>query len=390
MWGDGESITSSRGGPAVASVRKRTRDGRVSWEVRYVGLDRRQRSRTFRRKVDAEAFRAEVKVQVDQKRWTDPALGRTPVEVWAREWQAGRVDLRPSTRARDKRLLDDHVMLTFGRRQLAEVDQPSVRRWVAELSARGLAPATVAKAYQVLAGLMAAAVDAGLIAASPCRRVPLPRIERDEQRYLGPAEVGRLVDAIDDRYRALVLVAAYGGLRIGELAGLRRRRVDLLRGTVEVAEIAVEVEGRLIVGPPKTRASRRTVGLPRAVVEALDDHLAGVDPDPGALVFTAPQGGPLRLSAFRARVWRPAVAAAGLDGLRIHDLRHTAVALWIAAGASPREVATRAGHTSTRVVLDVYGHLYPESDATLRGRLDDLIAAAEPPPEGAVLPLDRG
>ena len=83
------------------------------------------------------------------------------------------------------------------------------------------------------------------------------------------------------------------------------------------------------------------------------------------------------------------LVAEDLSAGGIHDLRHTAVALWIAAGASPREVATRAGHTSTRVVLDVYGHLYPESDATLRGRLDDLIAAAEPSPEGAVLPLDR-
>jgi integrase len=375
---------------AVASIRKRTRAGRVSWEVRYTGSDRKQRSRTFRRKVDATAFVHQVEVDLQQARWTDPALGRMPVEAWAREWQASRVDLRPSTRARDARLLADHVLPTFGKRRLVDVGQPDVRRWVASLTARGLAPATVQKSYQVMAGLMGAAVDAGLIAASPCRRVPLPRIEREEMRFLTPAEVGRLADAIDPRYRALVLLAAYGGLRIGELAALRRHRVDLLRGTVTVAETLAEVEGHVSTGAPKTRASRRTVGLPRAVVEALADHLAGVDPAPDALVFTAPAGGPLRVSAWRARQWRPAVAAAGLDGLRIHDLRHTAVALWIAAGASPREVATRAGHTSTRVVLDVYGHLYPESDATLRGRLDDLIAAAEPPPEGAVLPLDRG
>jgi integrase len=88
-------------------------------------------------------------------------------------------------------------------------------------------------------------------------------------RFLTPAEIARLADAIRSRYRALVLVGAYGGLRIGELAGLRRSRVDLLRGTVEVAEIVTEVGGRLRVGPPKTRASRRTVGLPRAVVEEL-------------------------------------------------------------------------------------------------------------------------
>src|SRR5918995_2373336 len=99
--------------------------------------------------------------------------------------------------------------------------------------------------------------------------------------------------------------------------------------------------------------------------------LAGRD-DPEAFVFSAPQGGPLRVTAFRARVWRPATRATGLDGLRIHDLRHTAVALWIAAGANPKEVAARAGHTSVSFTLDRYGHLYPDADQALRDRLDAL------------------
>jgi integrase len=93
-------------------------------------------------------------------------------------------------------------------------------------------------------------------------------------------------------------------------------------------------------------------------------------------VFRAPAGGPLRINGFRGRVWLPATTAAGLPGLRIHDLRHTAVALWIAAGASPKEVAARAGHTSVSFVLDRYGHLFPESDAALRDRLDLLFRGA--------------
>jgi integrase len=103
-------------------------------------------------------------------------------------------------------------------------------------------------------------------------------------------------------------------------------------------------------------------------------------------VFTAPQGGTLRIVAFRNRIWRPATDAAGLAGLRIHDLRHTAVALWIAAGASPKEVAARAGHTSVSFTLDRYGHLYPEADTRLRDRLDRLHATTRPP-EGVVVDL---
>jgi integrase len=177
-------------------------------------------------------------------------------------------------------------------------------------------------------------------------------------------------------YRALVLLGAYGGLRIGEMAGLRRGRVDLDHAMVEVVEIVTEVSGYLHFGPPKTRSGYRRVGLPRVVVDALAEQLAR----PGSaddLVFVGPQGGTLRLSGFRHRIWRPATRAAGLDGLRIHDLRHTAVALWIAAGANPKEVAARAGHTSVSFTLDRYGHLYPDADQALRDRLDALHALSQ-------------
>jgi integrase len=376
----------------MATTRKRVRNGRQTWEVRWYDPDRRLRGKTFKRKVDAERFRASVEVDKLAGTYADPAAGKTPLAAWAQQWQATTVHLRPSTRARDAMLLERFILPRFGRRQLAAIGQLDVRAWVADLTAQGLAPATVAKCYQTLGKIMAAAVDAGLLARSPCRAIKLPKVEREEMRFLDPAEVARLADAIDPRYRALVLLGAYGGLRIGELAGLQRRRVHLLRGTVEVAEIAVEVSGQLHVGPPKTRASRRTVGLPRLVVAELDRHLAAyVAPEPAALVFTAPQGGPLRLSTFRSRFWRPAIAAAGLDGLRIHDLRHTAVALWIAAGASPKEVAARAGHTSVKTVLDVYGGLYPEADTALRERLNGMLeAATQPPPEGKLLELPPG
>jgi integrase len=370
----------------VATVRKRIRNGRLTWEVRYYDPDRRLRGKTFQRKADAERFRAQVEVDKRAGTYADPALSKTLLADWAQRWQATTVHLRPSTRARDKLLLERFILPRFGRRQLAAIGQLEVRTWVADLTAQGLAPATVAKCYQVLGKLMAAAVDTGLLARSPCRAIKLPRVEREPPRFLSPAEVARLAEAIDPRYRALVLVAAYGGLRIGELAGLTRRRVDLLRGTVEVAEIVTEVEGRLGGGLPKTRAGRRTVGLPRRVVAELEQHLAAYTAlGPDAPVFTAPAGGRLRATGFRGRVWRPATVAAGLEGLKVHELRHTAVALWIAAGASPKEVAARAGHTSVSFTLDRYGGLFEGHDRELRDRLDAMFTDAH---EGQVLALD--
>jgi hypothetical protein len=117
-------------------------------------------------------------------------------------------------------------------------------------------------------------------------------------------------------------------------------------------------------------------------------HLAGSG-DPEAFVFTAPEGGPLRVHGFRARVWRPATRRAGQEGLRIHDLRHTAAALWIAAQAGPKEVAARAGHTSVSFTLDRHGHLYPEAETALRDRLDALYVAGEQAEPGVVIELPR-
>jgi integrase len=162
---------------------------------------------------------------------------------------------------------------------------------VAELSARGLAPATVQKAYQLLRKVMGAAVDAGMLGPVAVPAGAAAQGGAGGDAVPDPAEVATLADAIASRCRALVLVGAYGGLRIGELAGLRRRRVDLLRGTVTVAEMVVEVWGVLHVGPPKTRASRRTVGLPWFVVEELAVHLAAPG-DPEGFVFTGPAGWP--------------------------------------------------------------------------------------------------
>src|SRR5260221_1812242 len=237
---------------AVGSVR---RDPRASgWQARYRDPAGKQRTRTFPTKADARAFLSSVDVDVRAGTWVAPELGRTPFDEWVALWQSTITHLRPPTRARDETYLRCYVLPAFAGRSLASIEQLEVRQWVADLSASGRFPATVHKAYQLLAKAMEAAVDAGLIVRSPCRRVPLPKIEREEMRFLTPTEIAALADAIEPRYRALVLLAAYGGLRAGELAGLKRARLDLLRASGDVAEILSEVKGYLYWGPPKTRA----------------------------------------------------------------------------------------------------------------------------------------
>jgi integrase len=127
-------------------------------------------------------------------------------------------------------------------------------------------------------------------------------------------------------------VAAYAGLRWGELVGLRAKWVDLLHSRITVAEQATEIDGQFTWGPPKTEAGQRTVTLPAVAAAALAEHLTTYSqPGPEGLVFTSTEGGLLRRSNFNRRVWQPATRAAGLEGLRFHDLRHTSATLSITA-----------------------------------------------------------
>lgn len=251
-----------------------------------------------------------------------------------------------------------------------------MRAWVADLgSSKGsnLTPATIHRVVQLLNKCVGAALEDRLIQANPVAKLPLPRIERREMRFLTSDEVLTLAGTIDPRYRVFVLLGGFGGLRLGEMLGLRWGRVDLLRRRVHVAETLVDIAGHLSFGPPKTKAAVRSVPLPRFVADELAG-LATANVDAEQLVFQSPEGAPVRATLFRRRFWAPAVSIAELSPLRIHDLRHTAVSLWIADGANPKQIAVMAGHTSVSVVLDRYGHLYPQQDDELMDRLERRVA----------------
>jgi len=179
----------------------------------------------------------------------------------------------------------------------------------------------------------------------------------------------------------MVYVTGVLGLRWSEIAGLRVGRLDLLRRKLAVTETAAEVEGHLQFADVKTAAARRTLDVPPFLAELLASHLAGrgvSGRDPQDLVFVAPEGGPLRASHFRKRIWAPAVKAAGLagEGLTFHHLRHSAVGFLIAINAPDRVMQRRMGHSSIRVTLDVYGSVLPQVEESVTEGLTDLFATA--------------
>jgi len=230
-------------------------------------------------------------------------------------------------------------------------------------------------------------------------------------RFLEPADVRRLADAIGPHFHPLVLTASYVGLRWGELAGLKVKRVDLLRRTIRVEEQLVEVAGSLSLGPPKTRAGIRTVTMPASLVDVLAPHFATPAVQGSGLAFPTPTGRPMRRSSFR-RTFRRACVSAGFEpkpitgeptagpsdawplaGLVFHELRHTAAALAIAAGAHPMAIKERLGHSSITVTLDRYGHRFPRLEEAIAERLDGVLreslAAPVRPEAASVVRLRR-
>jgi integrase len=192
--------------------------------------------------------------------------------------------------------------------QLATLDKAMLRASLARLSAGRLKPATVHQVYRALRRVLGAAVENDVIARSPLEGIKPPRVEEQEMRFLTPDEVATLADAIDERYRAFVTVGAYCGLRLGEMTGLRRRRVDVLHRQMRVVEqLGRDETGRWARQPLKTRSSVRTIALPSVVAEGLDEHLhrwAGEGRE--GFVFAAPDGGHIDPDNFRSRIWTPA------------------------------------------------------------------------------------
>jgi integrase len=348
------------------------------WQARYRTNDGRQHTapETFATKTAATRHLAQVEADLSRGQWSDPRLGRTTFAEWAARWEATTVSLRANTQAAYRNLLRRYLLPTFGPMPLGDLDAMAVRAWLAKLKRDGVGASTRAKSYWLLSRILGTAIESGYLARNPCTIRGAASEPAPEMRFATVTQVAALADAIPPRFRALVLVAAYTGLRWGELAGLRVRRVDLLHRQITVAEQLLEVRGRLAFGPPKTGAALRTVTLPAVAAEALAEHLSRyAEGGPDGLVFPAERGGPIRRSNFTRRVWIPATGAAGVEGLRFHDLRHTAATLAVAAGASTRELMVRMGHSSSAAALR-YQHVMAGRDAAIAAALDELVEAA--------------
>ncbi|MCU0269063.1 MAG: site-specific integrase [Acidimicrobiales bacterium] len=360
---------------ASSNVQKRPNG---QWRARYRDKLNREHARHFARKADAEAWLQQEMTSLHLGSWTDPRLGRTTFADVAERWLGTVADRKPSTVAGYESILAKHLLSHFGAYAVADVDTTEVRSFVAGMFAAGSSYSTVRNALGVLRQVFRTAVESRLIAASPVAEVRLDRGKgraaakkrADERVYLTDAQVHELAEVMPEPYGLLVRFAAYTGLRAGEVAALRVDDLDLEARRVTVARAVKEVHGALVEGLPKNGLSR-TVSLPGFLVAELRAYLVATGYRGADLLFRSERGGPLRHSNFYRRTFRPVAERAGMpEGLRFHDLRHTCAALLIAAGAHPKAIQERLGHSSIEVTMDTYGHLYEDADDALAEALE--------------------
>lgn len=364
---------------------RRLAGGKVVYDVRLRTPDGRQYKRTFSTKRDAELFDATDRTERSRGGWVDPAAGRISLANYADRWLRERTGLRPRTCELYEGLLRLHVLPALGETNLNALTTSTVRSWYADLDrARHPGPSTTAKAYRLLRTILNTAVEDGLIAKNPCV-ITGAGVERNPERPIATIpEVYALADAVDERYRPMVLLATFTGLRLGELLALTRDDLRLDEQYLRVERQLHQLkDGTLVLGPPKSDAGTRDVVIPDVIIDGLTKHLTNhVGADPDALVFTGEKGGPLRRHVWQG-IWHEARTKVGRPDLHFHDLRHTGNTLVAATGASTKELMARMGHASPRAALR-YQHATRDRDAAIAQFISRLVESAMDSPSDGI------
>ena len=359
----------------MAQIFKRsTSAGDTRYDVR-TRISGRVVTRTFKRKRDAESYATSVEADRLRGVAIDPRRARVTLVTYGREnLQSRTPGLALRTADQYSWLLEQHILPDLGKHALGDIDPTMVRTWNARLAKQH--PTTAAKAYRLLSSIMRSAIADEIVTRNPCQ-VKGAAVERSSERPVASmAEVAALAQAMPDHLRVAVLLGAWCQLRRGELLGLRRKDIDLARGTLTVELTrGPRMGGQEIIKAPKTDAGRRTVAIPGNVIPVVERHLEiYLDPEPDAPFLVGEKGRALLVKSF-AKAWSEARSSVGRTDLRLHDLRHSGLTWAAATGASLAELMRRAGHQSPVAALR-YQHATDDRDRVLADALAELSRKA--------------
>jgi len=357
------------------------------WQASYQGPDlaRHNAPSTFDAKVDAEGWLTAERRMIAADTWIAPArrqaaASATPSTLaeYAEAWLAVR-DLRPRTRRHYRSLLDLRIVPALGDLEVSSITPAVVRAWYADNAtgtrhANQATPTARAHAYGLLRTILGTAVEDGLLPGNPCHLRGAGNAKRVRQvKPATLAELGTLVENMPEKHQLAALLAAWCALRFGELTELRRKDVDLTAGALRIRRAVAWVDGKAVIGKPKTDAGVRDVAIPPHLLPAIKAHLVshtawGRD----GLLFPSATGGHLTPSGLYHGFY-PAREAAGRPDLRWHDLRHTGAVLAAQTGATLAELMGRLGHSTPAAAMR-YQHAAHDRDRQIAAALSKMAA----------------
>ena len=345
------------------------------WQASYVGPDtiRHLAPVTFETSEDAEGWLTDRRREIKNEDWTPPAK-RKPITFGehAEHWLKNR-QLKPRTRYHYRKLLDAKILPTFKDVALKHVTADLIDDWHYRMG--DSIPTSRAHAYGLMRTILGDAVQRRLLDFNPCHirgAGNAKRVKQIEPATL--AELEALTKAMPERYRLMILLAAWCGLRFGEITELRRKDIDVTSGVVKIRRAVVRVEGEFVVGTPKSDAGTRDVNIPPHLLPVVKAHLASnITGGRDGLLFPS-AGDPSEHLAPSTlyRVFYKAREAAGRPDLRFHDLRHTGAVLAASTGATLAELMARLGHSTPGAAMR-YQHAAKDRDKVIAAALSALV-----------------
>jgi integrase len=360
------------------SIERLERQGGVVWRVRW-REGGHNRAKVLGRKRDAEAFDADIRRRKRAGELVESAGAQMTLTELALEWMHvyGAPNLARSTLESYAITWDRHVLPRIGDLRLRELTPQVLERFRGELAAAGVGLPTQRRVLVIVQGILQRAVEWGYIPTNPARVVRKPAGRRRHVvRPMAPAVVeqvrSHLLARGDMRSATLVSVLAYAGVRPGEALALTfgdvRQRTILVERSVSLGEVKETKTGRL----------RSVRLLPPLADDLTAWRTACSSPSDDALIFATAEGGPWTQHGWRnwaRNHFRPAAAAAGVEGARAYDLRHSFCSLLLYEGRTIVEVARQAGHAPS-MSLDTYQHVMDELDGAERVPAEEQIRRA--------------
>ena len=377
----------SRRGQGEGSITQLA-DGRWQARVDLGWVDGKRKRKAIYAKTRVEVSKKLNKSLTDHQNGLPLPDERLTVDAYLTRWlsDVAKPTVRTSTYEGYERKVRLHVTPELGRVALAKLGPRELSKLYGTLLAKGLAPATVQYVHAILHRALDQAMRWNLIARNPVELVDAPRPERHEVTALSAEQVSKLLaTAAGDRHEALYVVAVTGGLRLGEILGLRWADLDWATGALQVRRsLGRTKQNGLAFTEPKTQKGRRSVALPTIALDALRRHTGRQLEDKmkvrnlwdeGDLIFPNEIGRPIERQNLVRRSFKLMLTKAELPPIRFHDLRHTTATLLLQLGEHPKVVQERLGHATIAVTMDIYSHVMPDLQQAAATKLDRLLAA---------------